>query len=469
MSRWLVAHRAAALSPSRRLSSVALAALVAAVTIVYDAQPVTASDPERLRSEIRFREQFGFRSDEAYVSQVIAAAGNGPVPLTDAEAAEMERRFVMQEQMTPLEVLASALPDFAGMWIDQPGGGVITVAFTSGADAQRSVLEPLIPQGATLTVIEVPHSLHALEELEQRIEIDDRQLLRSRGIELSYVAVDVSENRVRLGVIGLTATDDAELHSRYGETVMVEPSNPVLTGCVSREDCYGPPLRAGISGSPLNTAYRNRCSVAFMIRSGSLYQWLTAGHCAQETQVGVPWYNGAHPNRQIGTIRFSCWPDCLNADAARAGDIAPEYASNAVYLMGGQPPRSVYGVQALNVENEGDMTCLNARRHEGWRCGYFEFVDRIDWGWDSQCQCYVWFEEQRFATYDHMYGDSGGAVHSYSRPGDFAVLAMGVHSGCTNLNLQTDVCEGLSVYSHISHVTAQLGGVTVCTLANPCP
>jgi hypothetical protein len=424
-----------------------------------NAQPASAAppsvDPQRLGAELRFRLDFGFRSDQAYVQQLIASLGSefdGPV-LTDSERAEMDRRQAMETEMEPLESAAEVMPGFAGHWIDQPAGGIITVAFNGGADKHLADLQRIAPPASEVRVLDVPYSLADLRDLAARVESDFYTLLND-GVQLAHWGVDISENRVIVGVIGLNDDMRAYLEGRYGDAVVAVPADPQVTGCTGRESCIGPPLRAGISGAPSGTGYDNRCSIAFLLHYGSYTQWLTAGHCAQTT--GVVWYHAGNPSWPIGTIKATCWPQCNYSDAARAGNVSSTYASQKVYLTTSST-FNVTGSQGYNGDDEGNITCINARR-SGYDCGYIDHIGTMNYGG-------VWFYEMRFATYQSYYGDSGGAVHSYPS-GYYNVVAYGVQSGCTDL--EDGVCVGLGVYSHIYRVLQEIGG-SVCSTNDPCP
>lgn len=412
-------------------------------------------DPNRLQAAIRFRQDFGFRSDVAYVRELIANATTSasPMVLTASEQAEMDRRRAMQTQMEPLESAAEAMPGFAGHWIDQPAGRVITVAFNGSATDHLAELRALAPAGADVRVLNVPYSLAELHDLEIQIEAD-HATLKAHGIELAHWAVDISKNRVEVGVIGLDKAKRSVLATRYGERVVAVHANPQTTGCTGRESCIGPPLRAGISGAPKGTSYRYRCSIAFLIHYSVYTQWLTAGHCAQTP--GVVWYHAGNAAWPIGTIKATCWPQCNYSDAARAGNISSTYASEDVYLTT-TSTFNVTGSQGYNDDDEGDITCINARR-AGYDCGYIENIGTMSYG-------SVWFYEMRFASFQSYYGDSGGAVHSYPS-GYYNVVAYGIESGCTDL--EGDVCVGYGVYSHIYRVLQELGG-SICSSYNPCP
>jgi hypothetical protein len=385
-----------------------------------------------------------------------AYADGYPVALTRDERAEMDRRIAMEDEMNPLEDLARGLPSFAGVWIDQPNGGIIKVAFAGDADQHRAAIQALAPPGSTVDVVDVRYSMAELEAVLARVE-DARIQLKAEGIWVRELGIDPEPNRVELAVADLTDAAVAELHARFGDGIIVEQSgNPTFTGCIDRYHCVGPPIRAGIA-APTN-AYVP-CSLGFLVRAWGAVGWLTAGHCAPN--VGAVW---AHDGINIGTIRATCWPHCNYSDAARAGELNANFSSFHVY-NGPNSRVAVTASQCTNCDLKGDYTCLNARRTAGWRCGTINDIRRVDYG-------NVYFWEQRYATFPAYNGDSGGAVHSHII--NYGVRAHGIQSGCEDWG-GAPGCEpgdgrlnGRAIYSHIARVSQELG-VTVCTSSAPCP
>ena len=428
----------------------------------------------RLANELRFRRDFGLVSDVSYVKQLMAdpAAYNGeyPVALTVAEREEMDRRIAMEDEMVELEVYARAQPTYGGHWIDQPAGGNIVVAFAGDADLHRAAVEALAPERATVQVINVARTMAELRAVDDSLW-DDRHALQAEGILVRHWEIDVRNNELLVGIEKLDPTIESDLRDRYGAAIRaVESRNPTFTshtGCTSRTDCYGPPIRAGISGAPLN-AYP--CSLAFLIHAGSPVGWLTAGHCAQTT--GVVWYHSNSGSRPLGTIRATCWPQCTFSDAARAGELNATYSSYHVY-NGQHSTVAVTASQALNADDIGDYTCLNARRTEAWRCGYIDAIGTVCYEEDASGNCTLWFDEQRWATYSAYSGDSGGAVHSAIIT--YGVRAYGVQSGCEDFDgggCEPGHSDGRAIYSHIARVMSEIGqgtSVSVCTASAPCP
>jgi hypothetical protein len=455
--------------------------LLAAIVLILGNSVGTVSadppevDPSRLADELKFRHDFGLATDPAFVAELIASPGSDSrwgVSLTPAEHDEMDRRAELESKMRGMELRAEGMANFAGHWIDQERGGVVTVAFVEGAERNRPALEALLPEGADLRVINVANSLQDLASLEERVAAEHKELW-AIGVDIRLWGVDISENKLRIGVANLRDADIMELNRRYGEgRITVMEADPEPTACTSRESCYGPPLRAGISGAPRNVALNNRCSIAFLVHAGSAVQWLTAGHCAKTvapsgavcgtTSVAYCWYHAGNGSWPIGQIKKTCWPNCLYSDSARGGNINSTYASNSVWLNYLGARRNVSASQALGADDEGDMTCLNARKSEAYtRCGY------ISWKGTWTYPGGIYFEDLRFATYAHKVGDSGGAVHS-GPTASFTVVAYGVHSGCTGSVSSSSNCTGYSIYSHIARVNQELG-TSVCTTANPCP
>lgn len=445
-------------------------ALVGAVGV----QPTSAADDAattELANELRFRRDFGLNAEAPYVKSVMADSSaysdRYPVALTPAERQEMDRRIAMEDEMAALEQYARAQPSYGGHWIDQPAGGTIVVAFAGDADLHAPAVGALAPPGADVNTVNVARTFSDLEALDERIW-DEVRGLQEGGILVRHWEVDVRANRVLVGVEGLTDAATAELQVRYGDGLSaVESRNPTFTshtGCTSRTNCYGPPIRAGISGGGWQ-AYP--CSIAFLIHAGSNVGWLTAGHCAQST--GVVWY---HNGGSIGTIRATCWPQCTFSDAARAGELNSTYSSYHVY-NGQHSMVAVTASQALNADDIGDYTCLNARRTEAWRCGYIDAIGTVCYEYDQFGNCTLWFDEQRYATYSAYSGDSGGAVHSAIIT--YGVRAYGVQSGCEDLdggNCEPGHSDGRAIYSHIARVISEIGqgtAVSVCTASAPCP
>jgi hypothetical protein len=348
-----------------------------------------------------------------------------------------------------------------GLWIDQPSGGIINIAFAGGVGDNSARLAGLIPQGAQFALRTVTRTIADLEAVRDKV-LGDVNGLSDAGISVRLLAVDIPANEVVVGVTDMSDFAVAQLRERFGDSVRVEYASPAPTSCTGRESCYVAPLRAGLSGAPAGVAIGNRCSLAFQIHYNQSVQWLTAGHCAQTP--GVSWYHAANQSWPLGQIIATCWPQCNWSDAARGGNVPTSMHGQAVYGSasdsGWWPVKDEQGWDADHI---GDAVCLNARKAAAVRCGTLRYIGRICYQGNP---CTLWFDNMRFADYASQYGDSGGATHSGYTPS--GVTAYGVQSGCTNPDQSTGVCLGYGVYSHIARIGVELGILT-CSTQYPCP
>lgn len=466
----------------RRLSGtlLALAMLSTIVDVSWAAPPprVTAalvagpsSEPalepaHQLAVELAFRRDFGLIATASHVSELMATPeayeGGFGVALAPDELADMQRRMEVQNQLDPLRTEAEGLLGFAGLWLDQLRGGTIVVAFSGEGDRHKPLIDARAPAEAAVEIVEVEYSWAQLSAVLDRVEA--RRLgLKAAGLWIRELGIDPQANQVEIGLDHYTKAAEALLRTEFGDTIAVRQSgNPTLTACTDRAHCIGPPVRAGIATTP------SGCSLGFLVKVAGApgTGWLTAGHppCGNVGQVV------SHNGVAIGTIRASCWDPCLRSDAALGGWLNSTYASDRVYRR----PQAGTQVNIVQISTVGMVVCLNGRRQPGdtgWRCGKVDSIKRVDYG-------NHYFLDQRYATFHAYTGDSGGAVHS-GLLGDGRVNALGIQSGCENLDGSLDGCEpgqadGLSIFSAIHYVTAEIGAqygatVTVCRAASTCP
>ncbi len=131
--------------------SLALAAVVLAACVGPrdEPPPPRAPDPVvdpdlsvEVADAIVTRTALGLRSDAEYVEAVHAAADSVRhdigLLVTPEEAAELDRRFEAQDDLSALAAYGAEHPDtFGGMYIDQAAGGDVVLLFTR--DVERHV------------------------------------------------------------------------------------------------------------------------------------------------------------------------------------------------------------------------------------------------------------------------------------------------------------------------------------------
>jgi hypothetical protein len=145
-----------------------------------------------------FRTQSGFRSDAAYVRSSLSDSKAFPdtasgVPLTKAEAAEVDRRLAVQLAVDPAIEWASTLPSFGGAWMDQPGGGTPVFQVVGDIATFRTALAKRLPAGAAVRVEQVVNTRSSLVATKERLW-GDRAVLAAQGIDLQSAALDIRNN-----------------------------------------------------------------------------------------------------------------------------------------------------------------------------------------------------------------------------------------------------------------------------------
>lgn len=139
------------------------------------------SDDPEIAAAQQARAEHGLRSDAAWVEEVAALDPPQPaspevqdtmaaigVPLTEEEVQELIARARASEESTgELRAYGESFPDsFAGIWRDNPAGGVMTIAFTDDLDARRAEVAERFPGVA---VVGAEHSEAQLAALQERV------------------------------------------------------------------------------------------------------------------------------------------------------------------------------------------------------------------------------------------------------------------------------------------------------------
>ncbi|MGS2613461.1 S1 family peptidase [Micromonospora sp. LZ34] len=193
---------------------------------------------------------------------------------------EAARRLALQELSAPLaERLATEFPDqYAGMWLDQAGGGVLTIAATDPAPLRAAVAD--LPDAAHVKVVPVRHSLRQLTAGATKLA---GALDAAAG---SDVVVDVQTNEVAVLTGDVIEADDPRLADALGAAGVPAkartrlPAGTVQKACDPRY-CAKAPMRGGIRlDVPRDDGTVGGCTSGFNLRARSgAYYVLTAGHC----------------------------------------------------------------------------------------------------------------------------------------------------------------------------------------------
>jgi hypothetical protein len=421
------------------LARIAIAFILAAVASMQP--PATlAIGEEELADAIRFREEFGFRSDIAFVAAIEADEKHSDlewgVRLTADEHAEMERRVSAEALLGPLDQWGRENPSqFAGMYIDQRAGFVIDIAFTADAAIPEYELQGLAPPGIPIRYRIVERTLQELDALLETVA-KDSEFHERLGVELVFIATDVPDNVVEIGLSPLTDVVADALAERYGRGIeLFRTEAASTTACTGRYTCTPPPMRAGTALKRNNQNYT--CTAGF-----AAWKWvpgpdidyiqITAGHCGAVGQAFT--HNGV----AVGTMLAEVWGPETTADAGWV-TLNDSWAWPNVYASpSGYYP--IYSVQGQNADFIGQSVCLSGIQI-GNSCGTI-----LNDNARVNLSPGIWSNKQRTASYavDTVNGgDSGGPVRANS-------VAVGIQSGYINNPVR-------SVSSHIWEVETRLG------------
>ncbi|MFJ6198433.1 trypsin-like serine protease [Micromonospora sp. NPDC092111] len=217
---------------------------------------------------------------------------------------EAARRLALQDLSAPLAAtLAARFPaEYAGMWLDQAGGGVLTIAATDPAPVARAVAG--MPDAAHVTVVPVRHSRRALDAAAAR-------LAGALGVTAgSDVLVDERANELVVLTGDTVAADDARLAGARDDagvpvrTQTRRGASAIAKACDPRY-CTTAPMRGGIRlDVPRDDGTVGGCTSGFNLRAASgRYYVLTAGHCVvggRHQQVDRAWHQFLGPKVPVG-------------------------------------------------------------------------------------------------------------------------------------------------------------------------
>lgn len=411
-------------------------------------QAVPVEGPQGATDTVRFRTSMGLPTGDA----ALAAAQDSSnaslqefgLPLTDGELAELRlrQRLVGQDaaRIRALVVDRFGTATLGGLWMDNLGGGVLTVAVTGGVAAVRQALEPLVSMPSRVAVVEAERSLAHLEGLAGNI----RSWALADEVALDGISVDEPSNLVQV----LTSDDPAAvtgwLASRGVPAREVEVSGTSAT-TVGTKNVDSPPFRGG---QQIVSAARYSCTSGFIAHGAGITYVITAGHCGR---AGSYWY-------QADTVPIgdSDRSDVSGTDAMRVR-IDGFHGTNEVTLQQSNYTDYEHDYRAITSQQDssndavGQVSCITGQNFLGLRCG--EIVTRsMDVTMTAHDGRTVSYTGGREVDADCNPGDSGG-------PALYGNQARGILSA----KLQRDWANDTCVYVHIEGALNQLGVSQVMT------
>lgn len=406
--------------------------------------------------DVRFRQTFGLRSDISYIRQVRSAAAPAPgarsmpwygVALTPSENAEITFRATKLEAAEKDPAVRTYLArqsSFAGEYIDQAGGGRITLRFTSDVAHRTQELRELVPYHDRLVVAGARYTLAYLKEL-QANDTSKMTALRDAGLNIYTVGADPISNAVVVGMAQPDVHAQQVFASIFGDVpIHLQPSDRVYERAVDGLDA--PPFRGGQLQLAADQTGLFGCTSAFIAAQPTgiaaqpyLYYVLTAGHCTA--------LHGQYSQYTFyeGTNIANTWNVGGTSLADGAAITIAGFQSNQVAEQSGVYD-AIRVVQCNTCDNVNDFVCVSRLNYSGnetpFGCGALVSTNQTINVYDDKGVFQSTLLHAREANVTTQPGDSGGPWY---RPSTYT--AMGITSAGNS---------SYTFYSHISDVVQQL-------------
>lgn len=411
--------------------------------------------PDSADAAVEFRSSFGLRADPEYVAM---AAGGGPefsnldwgVPLSAAEAAELQRRLDVRESLRTAIDYASSQPSYAGAYIDQLQGGMPVFLFADPDVIDASKLTAGVDSTTKVVIGKAARTLQQLSAT-QDVVSGAREKLRDAGLDVTSVSVHVRDNQVEVGVVGPTNEKAAALKQIDPDAVLVSSDRPIADACTITS-C--PPPTGIIGGLEIIQAGSSICTSGWVgkrLDVAGVTALVTAGHCIRNGALA--WH---HPTgTTIGTaVTSNGWYDGSWSDVGwivlNASSI-PTTKNRAIYNPDTNKVVSITSTDDANQQLEGDQVCRvgwgswsknhNAsdplRNHyTGLQCGTIVlYSSDSDGTTNANSQSCVgspsvckYIRYMKVVSFDSTGGDSGGTIFTPTTGTTATLLGTHVHS-----------------------------------------
>jgi hypothetical protein len=422
--------------------TVVFALAVAAMFVMaggpHDGASAAEPDDITVAEAVRFRSDFGLRSDKSWVVETLANdtldSETWGVPLTPAELATMADRARIGESLEPMLLYGEAHPKtFGGLYIDNQDDGTIVVLVTD--DQGASEWRERAPEGATVRLRRVDRTLAKLDSIHQSI-VEEWSALDRQGVEIASIVTVVPDNTVEVRVIDYARARASDLTDRFGPGVRVVPGKPITSSACPDSNCANP-LRAGIKIS----GPHGNCTSGFHVRGyGGNIKMLTAGHCNYGSPIGTGWSHSGFGS--IGNFVESSYSQDSRADSGLI-DIPNGQGSKLFFISIAQGNRSVTAVQNKTQEATGQIVCRSGFK-SGYSCGTLQSVNVSTRDTDTNIR----LVHQRMASVSVQPGDSGAPIF-------YGTTAKGNAAARDN-------DTGWVIYTHIKEAKDALGWDHLC-------
>ncbi|MEV0117765.1 hypothetical protein AB0H77_31775 [Streptomyces sp. NPDC050844] len=381
---------------------------------------------------LRLRQEYGFEADTKKLDSILAnrrisaestnKRAESAESLvnewgfigTAAEAAEMKRRDALLSGTKSTVERFAKQANYAGHYLDTQNRGRLVVQFAGKLPAQDTrgeLVARAVKSGSSADDVEFRTVEHSSAELTgaMRAVWKSAESAGRNKVQVVSVEEDVTTNRLKIalrpgaepdGVRGTLRRLDIPADITEGEGADL--------ACSSRNNCASP--RRGGVGVKLPGGY---CTIGWVVKRGSSYGAVTAGHCDWRRNGGAV---------KSGSATYG---SLTNINALKNGTHAD---MRYIKISSGAKPwlyqnNSSKGrvVKKESLGSVGDTSCLFGRNSANPRCGKISSTNASHRS--DTCSCVVY--GQSAASFSAAPGDSGGAVASSST----GSTARGVLSG----------------------------------------
>lgn len=339
-------------------------------------------------------------------------------PLTLDEETEFRLRLKLQEETPTIVAAVEALgTELAGFYLDQKGGGMLVLQFTSPDPAAERTAAMLTHQPERLRFETVEHSGADLRSAFEAVT-NESDGWRDRGIAVVAAYVDPQVNAVRIVVEGEVGEEEHRIVEEFGGRAIF--SSDAVPFTYESGQHGGDELNRGVRSNP-------QCSVG--VSATNYYGWfvLTAGHCGA---VNTTWFHANLPSLQGHTPGYTQVTRHLNDSGTGNTDIASISVPQveATQYVKSNLSTSPYGVRRWYSQEDqvwdtfGALNICKSGYRTGVSCGQVIAFDALVYVGSIQHRNY------RIHSVTSDGGDSGGSVFG-AYEANHVASALGTHVG----------------------------------------
>jgi hypothetical protein len=207
------------------------------------------------------------------------------MPLSLAEQQQLSRQYNAQDELNATQdaITKAAGESFAGLWIDQTRGGLVSLGLTGSASASavaalKALMESAVPSASNIAIAPAEFAYSELQASYDALSGALESSMSAPSV-INGVGINQASNRVVVAVNGELSNEvKAWVAARTPLSHVQLVSTPPST-FKNRLTNY-PPEKAGLGIKPQGNPNPFECTSGFYGHIGGQSFVLTAGHCA---------------------------------------------------------------------------------------------------------------------------------------------------------------------------------------------